>query len=179
MKKIIVEITGISPILMNSPKSMIDKKQNQVVTTTKNYDLKEDAKKLLYINDKGLFIPSEAIKKALIDGASYKKIGKYAANNIIAGGVFILPPEISLETKKYDLDIRTVVIKKARIVKARPKIENWKVNFIITYNENLLGNPEIIKQILIEAGQRIGILDFRPQKKGSFGMFEVTKWEEQ
>jgi len=84
-----------------------------------------------------------------------------------------------LGTKKYTLDIRTVVIQRARVVKARPKIENWKINFEITYNENLIGDAEIIKQILEEGGQRIGLLDFRPQKMGSFGMFEITKWEEQ
>ena len=179
MKNIKVELTGLTPILMNSPKGMIEKEQNPIVSTTKNYDLQEDAKRLLYINDKGLFVPAEAIKKAVIDASSYKKIGKYAANNIIAGGVFVIPSEISLGTKNYELDIRTVVIKRARIVKARPKINSWKINFVISYNENLIGDSKIIKQVLTEAGQRIGILDFRPQKKGSFGMFKITKWEEQ
>ncbi len=180
MKKINVELTGITPILMNSPKSMIeeslDKKLKQ---TTKTHDLKEDAKKLAYTTDKGeLYIPSEAIKGCLIGAASYKKIGKFAAKGMIAGGVFILEQEILLGTKKYDLDIRTVVIQRARIVKARPMIKKWKVNFELSYNENLIGNPEIIKQIFQEGGQRVGLLDFRPQKMGSFGMFEVTKWQE-
>jgi len=179
MKNIKVELTGLTPILMNSPKGMLEVKENSIVSTTTAHNLEEDAKRLLYTNEKGLFVPSEAIKKALIDASSYKKIGKYAANNIIAGGVFVIPPEISLGTKNYELDIRTVVIKRARIVKGRPKISNWKINFSITYNEKLIGDPKIIKLLLTEAGQRIGILDFRPQKKGSFGMFEVTKWEEQ
>jgi len=89
------------------------------------------------------------------------------------------PEEVSLNTKKYDLDIRTVVIQRSRVVKARPKINEWKLSFDLQYNENLIGNSLIIKEILTDAGQRVGLLDFRPQKYGSFGMFEITKWEEQ
>ena len=181
MKKVNVEITGLSPLLMNSPKSMIDENvQKQLQTKTKDYDLKEEAKKLAYVNSKGeLYVPSEAIKGALINASSFKKIGKYAAKSIIAGGVFVTEPELSLKTKKYSLDIRTVVIQRARVVKARPRIDKWKLNFELQYNENMIGDDKIIKTILIEAGQRIGILDFRPQKHGSFGMFEVTKWQKQ
>jgi hypothetical protein len=28
-----------------------------------------------------------------------------------------------------------------------------------------------------DAGQRVGALDFRPEKKGAFGRFVVTHWE--
>ena len=83
-----------------------------------------------------------------------------------------------LKTKKYTLDIRTVVIQKARVVKGRPKIEKWKLSFELKYNEKMIGDSLIIKDILEEAGERVGILDFRPQKLGSFGMFKVTKWQE-
>ena len=181
MKKVNVEITGITPLLMNSPKSMIDENvHKQLRTKTKDYDLKEEAKKLAYVNSKGeLYVPAEAVKGALINASSFKKFGKYAAKPIVAGGVFIMEPELSLKTKKYDLDIRTVVIQRARVVKARPKINKWKLNFELQYNENLIGDDKLIKPILVEAGQRIGILDFRPQKHGSFGMFEVTKWQRQ
>lgn len=180
MKKIEVELTGITPLLMNSPKSMIDESLDKSLkSTTKTHDIKAAADKLAYKNSKGeLYVPAEAIKGCLIGAASYKKIGKYAAKGIIAGGVFILDQEIGLGIKKYDLDIRTVVIQRARVVKARPMIKKWKLKFELTYNENLIGNSEIIKQIMEEAGQRVGLLDFRPQKTGSFGMFEVTKWNE-
>jgi hypothetical protein len=181
MKKVKVELTGITPLLMNNPKSMIDKSMNkEVKQTTEKYDLEGEAKKLAYVTDEGeLYVPAEAIKGALINAASYKKIEKYAAKPIIAGGVFILTPQILLNTKKYDLDVRTVVIQRMRVVKGRPMIKNWKLSFEMSYNEKLIQRSSIIKDILIEAGQRIGILDFRPQKNGSFGMFEVTKWQEQ
>ena len=58
-------------------------------------------------------------------------------------------------------------------------VTDWKVSFELLYNDKLIGNSDIIKTILMEAGERVGLLDFRPQKLGSFGMFEVTKWKEE
>jgi hypothetical protein len=37
---------------------------------------------------------------------------------------------------------------------------------------------EMLKAILAEAGRRIGIGDFRPQKTGPFGKFIVLEWNE-
>lgn len=179
MKEIKVEIKGTSPLLMNSPKGMIEDMTKGVTKTTKNYDPEESAEKLTYRTKDGeLYIPAEALKGSLIGAASYKKIGKYAAKPIIAGGVIITPQKVGLGTKDYEIDLRTVVIQRSRVVKARPTLENWKVQFTISYDESLIGNPEIIKSIFEEAGKRVGVLDFRPQKNGSFGMFEITKWQE-
>ena len=165
---------------MNSPASMINENSQKLKMKTEGYNSEKEAERVAYKKKNGeLYIPATAIKGALINASSFKKIGKYAAKSIIAGGVFILESEIGLGTKKYNIDRRTVVIQRARVVKSRPMIENWKVNFELSYNEKVIGDPEIIKSILIDAGTRIGLLDFRPQKTGSFGMFEVTKWEEQ
>jgi hypothetical protein len=179
MRKVKVELKGLTPLLMNSPKSMIDKKEDTITTGKKKYDLDVEAEKLAYRKATGeLYVPSTAIKGSLINAASMGKIGKFAAKPIIAGGVFIIEQEIGLGTKKYDLDVRTVVIQRARVIKARPCIKDWKISFELQYNEALIGNADIVKQLLIQAGQRVGLLDFRPQKYGSFGMFEVSRWEE-
>ena len=165
---------------MNNPASMIDEQTQGLKQKTSKFDMVKSAEKLAYKTPKGeLYIPAEAIKGCLIGAASYKKIGKYAAKPIIAGGVHIQPRQVGLGVKKYELDIRTVVIQRARVVKARPMVENWKCSLELVYDEELINNTEIIKSLLEEAGKRVGLLDFRPQKTGSFGMFEVTKWEEQ
>ena len=96
----------------------------------------------------------------------------------MAAGVQISPEKIGLGIKKYGLDIRTVVIQRNRVPKIRPMIENWKAKFEIEYDETLIGNPDLIRQILEDAGKRVGLLDFRPQRSGTFGKFKITKWEE-
>ncbi len=34
-----------------------------------------------------------------------------------------------------------------------------------------------VRTIVEDTGSRIGILDFRPEKKGSFGRFMITSWK--
>lgn len=181
MKKVKVELKGVTPLLMNNPQSMIDKAQGEMKQITAKYDLEQDAKKLAYKTKSGeLYIPATAIKGCLIGGASYRKFGKHTAKPILSAGVFIVPDQVLLGTKKYELDIRTVVIQRQRVVKARPTIKDWKVSFELNYDETLINDGEsMIKPILEDAGKRVGLLDFRPQKLGSFGTFEVTKWQEE
>lgn len=177
MKKIEVEIKGDTPLLMNSPKSMLEPKE-AVRKTTKKYEPKEEAEKVAYRTEKGeLYVPNTAIKGSIINASAWKKAGKIALRPLIAAGIRIPQQEILLGTKKYEIDLRTVVIQRSRVIKARPMIKDWKLNFEILYNDQLIADPQIIKEVLVEAGERVGILDFRPQKLGEFGTFSVTKFK--
>lgn len=182
MKRINVTIEGQTPLLMNSPKAMLEP-QEEVTTKTKKYDQKAEAEKVAYKTKSGfLYVPNTALKGCLINASAWKKAGKYALKPIIAGGVRVPVEELIIKDKKgkplksYDIDLRTVVIQRARVVKARPKIFDWKLDFELLYNEQLIPNPEIIKTVLEEGGDRVGLLDFRPAKTGEFGTFKVTKF---
>ena len=182
-KNINVELVGVTPLLMNSPKHLLEP-QSAVKQKTKNYDHKAEAEKLVYKTDKGvLYVPSTAVKGCMINASSFKKAGKFALKPIVAGGCRIMPEQIELvdvgnkPIKKYDIDLRTVVIQRARVVKARPRLNTWKLRFNIKYNDNLIADAEILKQVLEEGGERVGLLDFRPQNQGDFGCYKVTKFE--
>jgi hypothetical protein len=181
-KKVIVEITGKTPILMNNPRSMMfeEEAKGSVVSTTRKRDPVAEAETRAYrMKDGNLYIPAEALKGCLVNAASYKKFGKYSAKPIIAGCVQILPQQISLKTKDYDIDERTVVIRgRGRVIRARPMVDKWKLTFELEYDAGFIQSSNLIREILEEGGQRIGIMDFRPAKLGSFGMFRVTKWDE-
>ncbi|GAG95278.1 unnamed protein product, partial [marine sediment metagenome] len=151
MKTIKVELTGDSELLMNNPISMLDDKAD--VSGIKSYkiaDLKKKADIKAYKLPSGeLYVPAEAIKGSLIGASSFRKIGKFTAKPIVAGGVFISPQKIKLGTKKYEYDIRTGVNKqRGRIVVVRPKIPKWKITFNLEFDETLIGDDLIIKQLL-------------------------------
>ena len=177
MQKIIeCEIQGSGSLLMNNPASMLLAKDSSR-SKLKEYEPKEEAEKVAYRKKNGeLYIPARAVFACLIGGASFKKIGKYSAKSILAGNLRIEPEEIGLGTKKYEIDLRTVVIQKARVIKARPVLKNWKAKFNIIYNNDIISDPNVIKVCLEDAGTRLGLLDYRPQKGGSFGCFSITKW---
>ena len=183
METVQIQIKGETALLMNSPKAMLDP---QPVTRQKNIkrDNKKEAEKVAYRTSKGtLYVPATAIKGCMLNASSFKKAGKYALKPFIAGGVRIVGDELELRDSKnkviknYEIDLRTVVIQRNRVVKARPKIKDWVLNFEVKYNPKLIMEPEIIKQLLAEAGERIGILDFAPRKTGDFGCFKVTKFK--
>jgi len=70
-------------------------------------------------------------------------------------------------------------VQKARIIRARPRIDEWSLDFSILYNAEIFSTPDSLKKmkmILEEAGVRIGLLDNRPAKYGENGTFKVTKW---
>ena len=179
MKTIKVEIEGTSPLLMNKYNVEAELERQKGKRITKTYDPKEEAEKSAYWSlgkKKELIIPSEVLYASILNASSFHRIGKRSAKSILAGSIKVEPMEVSLGTNKYVIDTRPVVIQRARVLKSRAKLEKWKVSFNIIYSEDLIADPQIIKTVLEEAGQRIGIMDFRPQKGGMYGCFKVIKF---
>lgn len=179
MKTIKIEIEGTSPLLMNKYNVEAELERQKGKRITKTYDPKEESEKSAYWGtgkNKELIIPSEVLYASILNASSFHRIGKRSAKSILAGSIKVEPMEISLGTNKYVIDTRPVVIQRARVLKSRARLDKWKVTFTIVYSEQLIADPQIIKTVLEEAGQRIGIMDFRPQKAGMFGCFKITKF---
>ncbi len=179
MKTIKVSIEGTTPILMNQYNVQAELDRQKGVRTTKTYDPIVEAKKSAYYSQDGktLIIKSEILYASILNASSFHKIGRRSAKSILAGSIRVEPMEISLGTKDYEIDTRPVVIQRARVLKSRTKLTKWKASFEIIYNEDLIANPEIVRTVLEEAGQRIGIFDFRPQKGGPYGTFKITSFK--
>ena len=144
----------------------------------KNYDPVEDAEYAAYKTEDGdLYLPMEAVFSMMIYAAGAHKIGRRSMKSYLAGGVRVEPEQILLEPNEYEVDLRAVVIQRARVVRARPKIRNWKAAFTLIYDDDIL-TPEPLREILDDAGKRVGLLDFRPQRNGWFGTFNVTKFNQ-
>lgn len=185
MKTINVTIKGTRYLLMNRyPIEAEIARQGKGKSTITKYDPEEQAKNSAYWSTgkkKELMIPANVIFASLINGSSFFKIQKSSAKRVFAGNVLIEPEEISLGTDKYEVDIRPVVIQgKSRVLRARARIPaGWTASFQIVYNENIITNPEVLKQALEQAGQIVGICDWRPSKYGMAGTFAVTKFDVQ
>jgi hypothetical protein len=180
MKKVQVTIEGTSPLLMNKFSNETYLAQKQIRKTTKQFVPEEEAEESAYWTTKGkkeLMIPSEVLYAAMLNGAAWHKVQKRSAKSILAGSVRVEPMEISLGTNKFEIDTRAVVIQRQRVLKSRARIPEWKATFDLIYNEQLIADPQILKIVLEEAGQRVGIMSFRPQKAGPFGTFKITKFK--
>lgn len=174
MKTIKVRIKGTSPLLMHCfpmvPIEGLDKKTPV-----------EQAEHAAYRDPEtgGLYVPAVAIQRALVSAATFSK-GKGRGNlSRVAGACFqVMPERVALGTNEYKVDSRPVVIPatKGRIMRHRPRLDAWELTFNLEYDETLLSEPQV-RRIVDDMGARVGLLDFRPEKKGPFGRSVVSLWE--
>jgi hypothetical protein len=185
MKTINVTIEGTSPLLMNkisleTQKQIADKSRK----VTKTYPVEEEAEQRAYRKKgtKELCVPANCLKACILNAAGWYKFNNRSAKQIIAGATRIEPFEIGLGTNDYEIDLRTVVIqsgaKRNRVVRARPRLDEWKLAFKIIYNDSIISDPKLLKEIISEAGIRSGLLDNRPQYFGDNGTFRIAQWKE-
>lgn len=174
MKTIDVEITGIAPLLQNRF-PIEEQGQNKSKATKKVYNPEEEAKKCLYLRDGKVYQPAEHIYQSMVRAATdFKFSGKKTFKDVITSGVIVEPEEIPLiSDKPYEIDTRPVVIQRARVLKWRPKFNQWKLRFKLTILDDTNISPVNVKEILEKAGATKGIGDYRPR----FGRFMVTEFK--
>lgn len=185
MKTFKVEIEGISPILFNrfSEESEIPQKMKKA--GKRDYGTpREQAEKTVYVDQTSLqiWMPSTWVKGAMTAISSDYKLpsSRRSVKSVIGGAVLFNEEKIYFTpTKKIsdiEVDSRPCVVQRARIMRHRARLEQWKVAFNVEVDDEIL-MPENVYQILSDSGKRAGLGDFRPQKGGPYGRFILTSWE--
>jgi len=179
-KRINVVIEGLTPLLMNrlNPESLKTKSRMKI----QEYSTEKDAANSAYMAEidgkKQLYVPQEAVYSMMISTSKIYKVRRMGLASILAGTMRIEPEKIPLGTDQYEIDERAVVIQNQRVLKGRAKLPKWKAAFQIVYSTRLpQGIEPTMREILEDAGTRMGLLDYRPQHKGWFGTFEVISFE--
>jgi hypothetical protein len=174
--KVKATIKGISALLMHAfPMVPIENPPLEKRPITEQADLAAYRDP----DTRSLYLPAVAMQRSMIAAATYSKgKGRASLQKQTAACVFITPDRIPLGTKEYTIDARPVVIPatKGRVMRYRPRLDNWQASFEIEYDEALLTEKQL-RQIVNDAGSRVGLLDFRPERKGPFGRFMVTEWK--
>jgi hypothetical protein len=187
MKTVQVEIRGITPLLIHKfgAEAEVSKKTRRVEVKVR--DPREEARKVAYIADDGsYYFNAFSIPNAMGNaGASHKSTGSRKSLR------FVVPSAVRMDSdtvtilngsgkaKDFEVDARPVTIPatKGRVMRYRPRFNQWGARFLVHIDDELL-SCEMAHQLLNEAGQSIGIGDFRPEKRGPFGRFLVTEWKE-
>lgn len=181
METIEVTIKGVSPLLMHR---FSEQEQAKVASrTSKRLGFKKPgaaAEEAAYRlpNGGGLYQPAEHIRQAIVGAAGYHKQGRRSAATSAAAGIFVEPEAIPHKSGDYEVDSRPVVVPatRGRVMRHRPRLDDWELSFTILYDESLF-DESLVRAILDDAGQKVGIGDFRPSKRGPFGRFMVTEWK--
>jgi len=170
-----VTIKGISALLMHKypmvPVEALEKKPAEEQAELSAYRQPETGE---------LCIPGICVQRSLIQAATYSKgKGRASLQKQTAACLMIDPEYLLLGCKDFKIDARPVVIPatKGRVIRYRARLDDWQTSFTVTWDPTLLKEQEV-RRIIDDAGSRVGLLDFRPERKGPFGRFVVTHWEE-
>ena len=172
-KTIEVTVRGISPLLMHRYPLIPVEGMIKLPAT-------EQAEHGAYRHpDTGeLYVPAANVQRGLVSAAAFSKgKGRASLQKPVAACVYVAPEYLLLGTHEYAIDTRSVVnpATKGRILCHRPRLDNWELACEVEYDPTLLSEVEM-RRIWDDLGQRVGILDFRPERKGPFGRFMVTLW---
>lgn len=166
-------IEGVSPLLMHrfplEPIEALEKKSPAEQAELAAYRTPESK----------LYIPGVNINRALVAGATYSKgKGRATLQKPVAASVIVSPEYCVLTPQEYVVDSRPIVVPatKGRVLRHRPRLDQWRCTFEIEYDPDLL-TEEQLRRVVDDTGSRVGLLDFRPERKGPFGRFSVVGWE--
>ena len=176
--KINIEITGITPLLMHR---FVENAKDD-----KNITPRESAIKFAYIDEVGkLYLPTCNIFACIIAAGGFHKLGKNKVttqkSSLIPAGM-IIENEVTnfIQPDDFEVDSRSVVIPSTggRVMMHRPRLDKWVLPFTLSVDTKMFSS-KFTREIVDDAGQKIGLGDFRPARKGIYGRFKVTKWQEE
>lgn len=184
-----VTIKGDAPLLQHRfpvPDLASMTKGGTKQTGAKDYT--EEWREHLYVTkDNQVYQPATHIEGALVKSSvNFKITGKRGKTykDLFRAAVFVTPEEILHDVDEPDeldtdadkylyLDMRPVVIQRARIVRIRPAFKpGWTLSFQIQVIDDQI-NEVLVQDVLTLAGKSVGIGDFRPK----FGRFSVVEFK--
>lgn len=190
MKKIQIEVSGVSPLLLHrfTDEAAIRASEGHSSAIRSNGKLapREQAELALYADDKGRpIIPAQNLLRCLVDAGKFFKVGKTkittARTSLVPAAVFVGEVEVPIK-HEHPWDVCSLPIVNpstgGRMLSHRPRFNDWKLQFSLDVDEDIF-SPALIREIVDCAGKRIGIGSFRPDRKGPFGRFKVTSWKEE
>jgi hypothetical protein len=178
-----VTIVGTSPIIFNqfpekAKKMMLAKQMKEVQKGREAKDPEADYQNSMYrLSDGRVGFPALAIKQAVV-GAARTVQGVTMA--LLRGAIFIIPEDletglISVTYEEKDLHRRDDVVRVGMGVadiRVRAEITHWSMTFKIKIDGDVLTIPQTVN-LLNKAGFACGLGEWRPEKNGDKGTFEV------
>lgn len=187
MFRVLATLGGISPLLMNP---MTDEVLEGIRTKTSppkrtDWSREEEAKTKLYRDDDGAIgIPSLNLFACLAEAGRQVKVN---AKQISTASSTLLPSFLSIEgfflpfkgDPPWVADMRRGTNEKGQAVPiVRPRFNIWEFDVTFEIDETEV-NEDTVRKLVDIAGKKIGLCDFRPNKKGPFGRFMVAAWVKQ
>lgn len=185
MKQLHIVLKGTLPILQRNIRAM--RGPDEPIPSPE-----EEAESGSYrLPDGNLCMPSAAVRNCLLRASSGRRAQEQKSGRkvlltpLLSGAVLFADDLFPLVNDKgdpigdYNIDIRSVKNPntRGRFSRARARIElPWFLVCTFRYKESMV-TLDLIEDVLNIGGETIGIGDYRLEKKGPFGGFEVAQIE--
>lgn len=181
MQTLTIILRGTTQLLMHNPKSMMKPEKSTGLSRKVIPTPEEEAEASAYkLSNGDLYVPAVAVRNCILSGAKGARINKVAATPIIAGALLLLDETFPLlyedgtPIRSYEIDVQRAVVIKAAIMRARARIPApWVIEATFAFNP--IVNVLPIRDAAVNAGKVVGLLDYRIEKKGWCGAFDVVK----
>lgn len=186
LEKAKITIKGISPLMVNkfsekSKTEINDKQEGKAKNKKAAKNPEEEYLNSIYFmpGSKSKYgVPSSGIKHMAVSACKFvdgiKMTVARGAFHVIAGPGGLT--EITTSGPTMDASIVRIgkFGSKVPTTRYRARFDDWAITFPIIYNKRVI-SAEQIANLYENAGFSIGLCEWRPEKNGSFGMFEVKK----
>ena len=178
-EQLTVTIEGITPLITNrfsdkSKKQMLDKQMKRPTGKKEAKDPEADYLGSIYRTEDGRpGYPASGIKQACVSACRYVD----DVPMTIARGAFFIMGKILPVDGEHEMGEDIVRLGgKTADIRYRAYYPKWSITFDVLYNPRII-LPEGIVNLIEIAGFHVGIGDWRPEKNGTNGMFQVKREE--
>ena len=181
-----ITVKGISPLLLHRFSEEEAQKATSGIRSGRNQELlpREIADSYLYkLPDGTPYFPADNLYRALIDGGRKIKVGRASLStqrdSQIPSMLWIIQTYMPIVPNTWEVDSRPVCIPATggRILRHRPRFDEWALSFSLLWDSTLISEM-LLRDLITITGRVIGIGDFRPARRGTFGRFTMTLWEQ-
>lgn len=188
-------ISGTSPLLLHSPQSMKGTGTGDAPTPSRGKTIptpEDEAEQAAYRLPNGfLGFPAVGVRKSLLTGCrgltilppsgSGRRLGArpFLAGAMLIGEEFFPLSSDGQDIKDYEIDSRRAVIQRAGIIRNRPRIDPpWEIRCQFLHDPSgvtAAGLVSLVEAAAATAGRTIGIGDYRIEKDGWFGAYQLSQ----
>ena len=190
-----IKISGTSPLIThngaagldtrsaaNIEKAQIAKKRGSNRTEADEDRLRElDCLTSLYLDGSGAATFPEAALRANIEGAARKfKQGPQVREGLIVERVEAFDYDretlgsTAAELAKSAQFTVGVVVQRSRVLRTRAMFDTWAITFTVEVDAELVDQQQLLTWLDV-GGRRLGLGDWRPERSGHYGRYEVTE----
>ncbi len=179
-------LEGTAPLLCNrfheAAQQKVENGNSTVFVGHKGTPREQAESKLYRDSDGRCVMPGPNLFASLIEAGKFIKAGKSKLStnrsSLVPAGLAVEQIEMLIQPGKWEVDSRAVVVPSTggRIMCHRPRFDAWRISVDLAVDETMFGEP-VVRDLVDFAGSRVGLGDFRPQRRGPFGRFKVVSWK--